>query len=167
MVCGGDEFCDGIGGGCSCGGGGNISDQFGTKRWLFWLLPLLLPVVPVPFPGVFCVIGTPGIILRSTSEVEVRFKKSCGSPWGIDMNVLPFWKKSSCCHFMFCYLSIYCLPTQILNTSYATAIKYRGGERLKSLRGTLLIDCIPLLLSSFYFFKYGEILIKNVTPICK
>ena len=35
MVCGGDEFCDGIGGGCSCGGGGNISDQFGTKRWLF------------------------------------------------------------------------------------------------------------------------------------
>ena len=166
MVCGGDEFCDGIGGGCSCGGGGNISDQFGTKRWLFWLLPPLLPVVPVPFPGVFCVIGTPDIILRSTSEVEVRFKKSCGSPWGIDMNVFPFWKKSSCCHFMSCYLLL-AHPNPKYFLSYWMCHKVQRRRKVKKFKGDTINRLSILAFVLFSILSNGEGLINIITPICK
>lgn len=72
MVFGGEEEL-GIGGGCSCGGGGKISDQFGTKTPL---LPLLLLV----------------LVLFSSVE-DPRDSNSLGSVCGIDIKVLPFWNK--------------------------------------------------------------------------
>ena len=62
----------GIGGGCSKGGGGKISDQFGTNRWLFWL----------EFDDMVR-------FLSGSEDIEVRIKSTV-SFCGTDTKVFPF-----------------------------------------------------------------------------
>ena len=80
-VFGGEAVADvvGIGGGCSSGGGGKISDQFGTNKWLLFWLPVDEMV------RFFSAEASP-------DDIDVLMKSTV-SFWGIETNVFPFYEK--------------------------------------------------------------------------